>query len=128
MDMPPSPPRPKFLDLLVIRMPIGAVTSILHRLSGVLLFLSLPLAAFLLDLSLRDADGFARAIALLHAWPARLASLLLGWALLHHLLAGLRFLLLDLGIGLERPVARRLAWSATLGALLLLPLLLWGLA
>ncbi len=108
-------------------MPVGAVTSIAHRLSGVLMFLSLPLAAFLLELSLKDEAGFREAAALLDAPAAKLLVLILSWALMHHLFAGIRFLLLDLEIGLEKAKARRMAWVASLAAPLAALVLAWRL-
>ena len=125
--MPHSTQRPRFLNLLAIRMPVGAVTSIAHRLSGVLMFLSLPLAAFLLELSLKDEAGFRAAAALLDAPAAKLLVLILSWALMHHLFAGIRFLLLDLEIGLEKAKARRMAWVASLAAPLAALVLAWRL-
>jgi succinate dehydrogenase / fumarate reductase cytochrome b subunit len=116
--------RPRFLNLLQIRMPIGAVASIAHRISGVLLFLILPAAVFLLELSVRSPEGFNQARAILHAPLVQLLGLVLAWALLHHLLAGIRFLLLDLEIGIERKQARVSAWLVNLGAPLLLLLVL----
>lgn len=100
--MPERNHRPVFLDLTRIRMPVNAVVSILHRLTGILLFLSIPYAVYLLDLSLRDEQGYDRARVLLDGLPARLLALLVLWAFAHHLIAGLRFLLLDLHIGVER--------------------------
>jgi succinate dehydrogenase / fumarate reductase cytochrome b subunit len=108
--------RPRFLNLLQIRMPIGAVASIAHRISGVLLFLILPATVFLLELSVRSPEGFDQARAILQAPLVRLLGLVLAWALLHHLLAGIRFLLLDLEIGIEREQARLSAWLVNLGA------------
>jgi succinate dehydrogenase / fumarate reductase cytochrome b subunit len=116
--------RPRFLNLLQIRMPIGAVASIAHRISGVLLFLILPAAVFLLELSVRSPEGFDQARGILHAPLVQLLGLVLAWALLHHLLAGIRFLLLDLEIGIERKQARVSAWLVNLGAPLLLLLVL----
>ena len=52
---------PVFLNLFRIRFPVGAVTSIAHRLSGLLLFLSFPVLVYWLDLSLRDPAGYAHA-------------------------------------------------------------------
>ena len=110
---------PVFLNLFRIRFPVGAVTSIAHRLSGLLLFLSFPVLVYWLDLSLRDPAGFAEARAWLDGAWVRLASIVLVWSLLHHLFAGLRFLLIDIGIGVERRAARRSAWAANGLALLL---------
>ncbi len=50
---------PVFLNLAQIRFPIGAIASIAHRVSGVLLFIALPVVSVLLDTSLRDEAGFA---------------------------------------------------------------------
>lgn len=116
--------RPRFLNLLQIRMPIGAVASIAHRISGVLLFLILPAAVFLLEISVRSPEGFTQARAILRAPLGQVLGLVLAWALLHHLLAGIRFLLLDLEIGIERKQARMSAWLVNLGAPLLLLLVL----
>jgi succinate dehydrogenase / fumarate reductase cytochrome b subunit len=110
---------PIFLNLFRIRFPVGAVTSIAHRLSGLLLFLSFPLLVFWLNLSLRGPEGFADARAWLDCVWVRLGSIVLVWSLLHHLFAGLRFLLIDLGIGVERLPARRSAWMVNGLALLL---------
>jgi len=110
---------PVFLNLLRIRFPVGAVTSIAHRLSGLLLFLSFPVLVYWLDLSLRGPDGFAAAREWLDCGWLRLVSAVLVWSLLHHLFAGLRFLLIDIGIGVEREPARRSAWTVNALALLL---------
>lgn len=117
--------RPKFLNLLHIRLPVGAVASIAHRISGVLLFLSLPFAAYLLELSLQDQAGFDQVRTILDNPLVKLISVLLVWSICHHLLAGIRFLLLDLHIGLNRSTARTMAWAANLLAPLLAIVLLW---
>jgi succinate dehydrogenase / fumarate reductase cytochrome b subunit len=102
--------RPTYLNLLTIRQPVTAVLSILHRLSGVLLFLTIPALIYWLGLSVRSAEGYAEAMALLrHPW-VETGAILLVWALTHHLLAGIRFLLLDLDIGLSLRTARGSAW------------------
>jgi succinate dehydrogenase / fumarate reductase cytochrome b subunit len=110
--------RPVYLNLLQIRQPVIAVVSILHRLSGVLLILCLPLLIYLFDLSLRNAAGFARVSALLHSGVAKGVGVVLVWVLAHHLLAGVRFLLLDFHVGVDRVSARRGAWLVHIGAAL----------
>ena len=125
--MPNTASRPRFLNLLLIRMPVGAVASFAHRVSGVLLFLSIPLAAFLLDLSLQGPDGFALATELLAQPVLRLIQLAIAWSLAHHLLAGIRFLLIDMEIGLAKSQARATAWAVNLTAPLLALLCLWRL-
>jgi succinate dehydrogenase / fumarate reductase cytochrome b subunit len=110
---------PVFLNLFRIRFPVGAVTSIAHRLSGLLLFLAFPLLVYWFGLSLRGPEGFTAARAWLDCGWLRLASVVLVWSLLHHLFAGLRVLLIDIGIGVERWPARRSAWTVNVLALLL---------
>lgn len=117
---------PKFLDLLRIQMPVGAVLSIAHRISGVLLFLALPFMVYLLALSLQGPAGYALAMDRLGSLPVQLLLILLAWSLFHHLLAGIRHLLLDIHIGVEKRTARRSAWLVNLAALGLLAWVLAG--
>ena len=97
---------PVFLKLAQIRFPIGAIASIAHRVSGVLLFIALPVVAVLLDTSLRDEAGFASVRDLISSPLAVVAAGVLVWALVHHVLAGIRHLLMDVGIGGELERAR----------------------
>jgi len=71
--------------------------------------LAIPGAAILFHQALSGPDGFAVVAAILDSWLARLILMLLAWSLLHHLFSGIRYLLIDLGLGLERPAARRSA-------------------
>lgn len=98
--------RPKNLRLISIRLPLPALISILHRLSGVLLFLSLPAVLWLLSQSLQSAAGFERVLAILSSPVLKLLQIGLIWAFLHHFLAGLRHMSLDLHFGLELAQAR----------------------
>lgn len=111
-------PAPKFLNLLAIRLPPGGIASIGHRVSGVLMFLSIPLFAWLFALSLESEQGFRQATDYWHAIPMRLLSLALVWSLSHHLLAGIRHLLLDVDMGVTRVAARRSAQGVNIAALL----------
>jgi succinate dehydrogenase / fumarate reductase cytochrome b subunit len=78
----------------------------MHRISGAALFLALPWLLWLFDLSLISEDSYARMAQAAAGWFAKLVLLFLIWALLHHLVAGCRFLVLDLLVGLERRQAR----------------------
>ena len=98
--------RPKNLRLISIRLPLPALVSILHRVSGVLLFLCLPVALWLLQRSLASPAGYAEAAAVLASPPARLVELVFIWSFMHHFIAGLRHLALDLHFGLELKQAR----------------------
>lgn len=107
--------RPKNLNLLRIRLPIGGVVSILHRVSGVLLVLALPFGFLLLQQSLQGPEGFAQVIALLGTLPARVSLLFATVLLAHHFFAGVRHLLLDLDVGIGRSSSRLGAWLVLAG-------------
>jgi succinate dehydrogenase / fumarate reductase cytochrome b subunit len=98
-------------DLLRYRLPVPGVLSILHRISGALMFLLLPLVLWLFDLSLRSEWTWQQLRGMIGGWFARAVLAVLAWALLHHLLAGLRYLSLDLDLGVDRAAARRSAWT-----------------
>jgi succinate dehydrogenase / fumarate reductase, cytochrome b subunit len=119
-------PAPKYLNLLRIKLPPGGIASIGHRVSGVLMFLAVPFIAWLFALSLQSEQGFHAVRAQLGSLPGRLLVLALVWALSHHLLAGIRHLLLDMEIGLKKSSARASAWIVNVGALLVTALYLWG--
>lgn len=108
--------RPVFLGLMKIRMPVGAVTSIGHRLSGVVLTVGVPVVVYLLALSVKDESSFERVLSLLQPLGAKAALVVLMWAFSHHVLAGIRHLLSDFNIGSPLRVARRSAWVVNLGA------------
>jgi succinate dehydrogenase cytochrome b subunit len=109
--------RPVFFNPLQIQLPVGALTSITHRVTGVILALGIPLGAYLLDTSLRDPEGYARVAALLGAMPSRIAAIVLVWALAHHLLAGIRHLLSDIDVGSRLSASRRSAWIVNVSGL-----------
>ena len=112
-------PAPRFLNLFVIKLPPSGIVSIAHRISGVLMFVSIPVIAYLFALSLESQQGFQQVRAWLASPPALVLTVLLVWSFSHHLLAGIRHLLLDIDIGVERSQARISAWVVNLGALLL---------
>lgn len=108
-----------------IRMPPTAWVSIAHRASGVLMVLSIPFCVYLFGLSLSGEDGFQQSINLLHSPLVLLFGWALSWAIGHHLLAGIRFLLLDIDVGLSKDVANKSALAVLAGGGLLM-LLLFG--
>lgn len=108
-------PRPVFFNLATIQLPVGALTSITHRATGVLLAFGIPLLVYLLDVSLDGPLGYSRVVVMLaYAW-VKVAVIVFTWALAHHLLAGIRHLLSDMDIGSQLPAARRSAWVANVG-------------
>ena len=108
--------RPKYLSLpallFEIRLPVPGWVSILHRISGALLFF--PFVAwvlYLLDTSLASEQGFDYVRNRYFALPlVKLGVLVFIWAYCHHLCAGIRFLLLDLDIGGDLKTARLTSW------------------
>lgn len=87
--------RPKNLNLLTIKLPINALVSILHRATGCLLFLILPLLLLLVQLSLSSAEHYQTVIDILHSPFIKLMLLGLAWAFFHHFFAGIRHLAMD---------------------------------
>jgi len=101
--------RPVHLNLFQIRLPIGGIMSIIHRATGVFMFLALPLLIYLLDLSLSGPVGYAEAGDALHGVLGTVFVFLIMWSIAHHLLAGIRYLLIDMDRGVEKEIARRTA-------------------
>lgn len=106
-----SKPRPEFRNIhvtqiLQYKLPPPGMVSIMHRASGAALFLALPWLLWLFDLSLTSEISYARLAAYSGHWLVKIALVLLAWAFIHHLVAGIRYLLLDLHVGVDRAAAR----------------------
>jgi succinate dehydrogenase / fumarate reductase cytochrome b subunit len=87
--------RPKNLNLLTIRLPINALVSILHRVTGCVLFLILPLLLLTLQWSLSSEQSFATVKNILNSPFIKLVFFGFAWAFFHHFFAGLRHLAMD---------------------------------
>lgn len=120
-------PRPVHLNLAKIRLPIGGIMSIIHRITGVAMFLAVPFLIYLLDLSLISEQGYREAGEILHSFIGTVLLFGLMWGLMHHLLAGIRYLLIDVDLGVEKAQARQSALAVTVVAPVLGLLLTWGL-
>ena len=121
-------PRPVFLEIPNIRLPIPGIVSILHRISGVALFVMLPVLLYLLSGTLSRESAFETYRAIVSYPLVKLILVGVLWAYLHHLFAGIRFLLLDAHKGLELNTARNTAKLVFVAALVLtvvLGALLW---
>lgn len=103
-------PRPKYLNLIQIRLPLPALVSILHRVSGAVLFLLLPLLLALFEMTIESPQAFARFQSVSSHWAIKLILVGVVWAYLHHLCAGIRHLALDLDYGTELAAARASSW------------------
>lgn len=88
--------RPKHLALHLIKLPLPGIVSILHRLSGLLLFFALPLLLLMLQYSLSSIETYTQLVTVLAQPLYKLLLLGLVWAFLHHFCAGLRYLAIDL--------------------------------
>ena len=120
--------RPRYLNLFAIRLPLPGVLSILHRVSGVLLILALPFALAALQYSVASAADYDKVVSVLSHPLVKLLVLGVAWAFLHHLCAGVRFLLLDFHIGVQLAAARKtaaLAFAASIVLTLLFGIWLW---
>jgi succinate dehydrogenase / fumarate reductase cytochrome b subunit len=91
--------RPVNLNLLVFRWPIPAITSILHRISGVFIFFGIAALLYLLDLSLSSQAGFDEAANLLSGTTVKLIVWAVASGILYHLIAGIKHLIMDYGFG-----------------------------
>ena len=117
--------RPVNLDLTTVKFPLPAITSILHRISGIALFFGIGVVLYLLQLSLESEAGFERVAGLFRATPVKLVVWLILTGLLYHLIAGIKHLLMDWGIGESREGALRGA-QVTLILALAAAVLSWG--
>ena len=116
----PRAGRPVYLNLLAIRQPVPAIVSILHRVSGALLFLvGIPLLLWAVQRSQASPEAWAALRASLAHPLAKLLLLGLVWAYLHHFCAGIRYLLLDLHIGTELTPLRQSSYAVLIVSLAL---------
>ena len=118
--------RPLSPHLQVYRLPLNAITSITHRLTGLLLALGLVGVVVLLVTAAAGSQAYAVAYDVLATWPAQLLLVLFTLALYYHLCAGVRHLFWDAGVGFSLRAARTGSW-ALIGAAIVLTVLTWAL-
>lgn len=111
--------RPKHLNLFQIKLPIAGFASILHRISGLGLFLMLPVLIWLLDSSLRSPESWEAMRAIVAQPLVKLILTGLLWAFLHHFFMGIRILLIDVHVGVAKAQARNSAIAVLVISLLL---------
>lgn len=112
--------RPVYLNLIKIRLPIAGMVSLAHRASGILLFIAIPFAIYLLDLSILSSAGFDEVMLILQTPLVQLVGVMLFWSLAHHFFAGIRFLLIDADVGVDKVPARVGAWAVIVAEMLAL--------
>lgn len=103
--------RPTFLNFARMRFPVGSVASIGHRISGVVLVCALPFAVLALERSLAGESGFSALAGKLQSPAGRLVLAVTAWAAAQHLFAGIRHLLMDVGIGSSLSAGRASAYA-----------------
>ena len=116
--------RPLSPHLTVYRPPITMTMSIVHRITGGALYFGTLLVAWWLFAAATSERYFDFVDAIFGSWIGRLVLLGYTWALIHHMLGGIRHLVWDTGIGLEKHTASKIAW-ATLAGSIALTLLIW---
>ena len=131
-----APKRPEFrnisalTDLPTYRLPPAGWVSILHRISGALMFLLLPFIIWMFDTSVSSEISFAKfklafnvGLGFVPGWFMKLVALALIWAYLHHLIAGMRHLFMDVQHAVSKEFGRSSA-IATLGLSIAMTLVL----
>ena len=123
--------RPEYRNIHVrqlrhYRLPPAGIVSILHRVSGVLMFLLLPLILWLFDMSLGSeisyesfTSAFVAGIGFVPGWLVKLVAWALIWAYLHHFIAGVRHLWMDMTHAVSLQAGARSAWFTLVASVLL---------
>jgi len=97
------------LQIIRYRLPAAGVVSILHRVSGAMMFLLLPFILYLFDLSITSEISFDSLKGFTSHWFVKLLILAVSWGYLHHFCGGIRHLIMDAHIGLSKEEARKSA-------------------
>jgi len=118
--------RPVYLNLLKIRLPTTGIVSFAHRVSGFLLFLAIPFSIYVLDLSITSSQGYEQSLQLLQHPVLQAILLLLVWAMVHHLLAGIRYLFLDFDIAIDKAGSNMTAWAVIVTEVCIMAVYVWG--
>ncbi len=120
--------RPKNLNLFTIRLPVNAIISIMHRMSGMVLFLILPAMLWALHQSVASEISYLALAGLLNHWLPKTVLVVLSWAFFHHFYAGLRHLAMDVHWMKSLPKARfssRLVLCLDVLSVTLLAAMIW---
>ena len=116
--------RPLSPHLTVYRWPVTMTMSILHRATGAALYFGTLLIAWWLIAAATSQSDFDLVNGIFGSWFGRLVLFGYTWALVHHMLGGLRHLVWDTGAALDRDTASRIAWANIAGSIVL-TVLIW---
>lgn len=120
----PKKERPQFRNIHITqlpnyRLPLAGIVSILHRVSGFLMFALLPFVLYLFEQSIRSEMSFAYFQGIAGHWFVKLVLLALVWAYMQHFCGGVRHLMMDVHFGLDKDAARKSAVGVLTVSLLL---------
>lgn len=120
----PKKVRPQFTNIHVTqlsnyRLPLAGIVSILHRISGFIMFALLPVILYLLQLSLHSEISFSYFQGIASNWFVKLIILVLVWAYMQHFCAGVRHLFMDVHVAIEKESAKKTAASVLIVSLVL---------
>ena len=140
---PPRPKRPEFrninalTDLPSYRLPLAGIVSILHRVSGAIMFVLMPFIIWMFDVSVSSEISFSKfssafgiGIGFVPGWFVKLAALALIWSYLHHFIAGLRHLWMDINHAVDKEFGKSSAQftlASSVGLTVILGAKLFGL-
>jgi len=120
--------RPKNLDLATIRQPITAIASILHRITGVMLFVAVGFLVWALSLSLESRQGFDQTVAVMTHPLAKLITWGILSLVIYHLFAGVKHLIMDAGFAETKeggPLAAKITLVLTVVVIVLMGIWVW---
>ena len=116
----------RLIDAVKYRLPVAALVSILHRVSGIVMFGLLPLVIWMFDVSVtseisfeRFTSAFSAGLGFVPGWLVKVAVLGLIWAFLHHFIAGLRHLWMDMTHSVSKTQGHTSAVVTLIGSLTL---------
>ena len=125
---PASPRRPKYYDLSLAHLPPPGLVSIFHRVSGTLLFFPvLPALLYVLQAALGSEESYAQCREFFRHPLVKLALLGVVWLYAHHFFAGIRYLLLDVHVGVMKEPSRRSAYAVLVLGVIATALIGWRL-
>ena len=119
-----KPARPLSPHLQIYKPLINSVMSILHRLTGIILYVGTLLVAWWLTAAATGPEYFSWVSMFFSSTMGRLVLFAYSWVLIHHMLGGIRHFIWDTGAGFELPMVNRLCWATIIGSVLL-TMLLW---
>lgn len=118
--------RPIYLDLIHIKLPMPGIISIMHRLFGVMMSFSIPLFSYFFALSLTSEQGYEQARHWVGSGWLYPVYFVLMWGFIHHLFAGIRYLLIDIEIGVEREISYKSSFVVLIAALVVTAIIALG--